>query len=95
MGLFVEEIDSSPYYFTEAETTRLVQWYELNDEVILGDEELKQVPLEEYRKIFNLSEDHPIIGSFKITKDQKDFFQKFLKHRMDFIKYEYWFWGGC
>lgn len=95
-GLFVEEIDSSPYYFTEEQTTRLVQWTKISDEVkvVVADEEIKQVPLEEYRKIFNLSEEHPVIGSFKITIEQKNFFQRFIEHRMDFNKYEYWFWGG-
>jgi hypothetical protein len=92
-GLLVEEC-RSPYYFAEEETTRMIQWNEIRDEIVVGDEELSGISLDEYRKIFNLSEEHPVIGSFEITEDQSCFFQRFLKHKMDFSKYEYSFWGG-
>jgi len=91
-GLFVEET-RSPYYFSEEETTRTVQWNDAN-KLVVGEEELTGIPLDEYRKIFNLSEEHPVIGSFEITNNQAIFIQKFMKHKMDFSKYEYGFWGG-
>lgn len=94
-GLFVEET-MSPYYFSDEETTRIVQWNEKNDEIklIVGEEELTGIPLKEFRKIFNLSEDHPVIGSFDITTKQAISIQKFMKNMMDFSKFEYEFWGG-
>ncbi|WP_239614656.1 DUF7683 domain-containing protein [Cohnella mopanensis] len=94
-GLFVEEF-SSPYYFEEKDTTRLVQWNEIDVEIkiVVGNEEIKDVPLEEYRKVFNLSDEHPVFGLFEITIERMDFFQKFLNHKMDFRKYEYGFWAG-
>lgn len=94
-GLFVEQIQS-PYFFSEEETTRVIQWNEIGDEtkVIMGEEELTGIPLDEYRRIFNLSAEHPAIGSFDIKQEQMDFLQKHLKHRMDFTMYEYGFWGG-
>ena len=93
-GLFVEPM-ISPYYFTEEETTRLVEWTEIADKnkLIVGDEELSGVALEEYRRILKLSEEHPVIGQFQILIDQKDFFQKRLEHVMDFTKYDYFFSG--
>jgi hypothetical protein len=93
-GLFVEKIQS-PYYFSEEETTRLIQWNEIGDETkVVVDEELLVIPLDEYRRIFSLSNEHPVIGSFDITEEQKEFFHRYLIHKMDFNKYEYGFWGG-
>lgn len=94
-GLFVEET-RSPYYIAEAETTRIVQWHGKNDgsKLIVGEEELTEIPLNELRKIFNLSEDHPVISSFDITTKQSISIQKFMKNKMDFSKFEYSFWGG-
>jgi len=94
-GLFVEKIQS-PHFFSEEETTRLIQWNEIGDEtkVVVGEEEITGIPLDEYRRIFNLSAEHPVIGSFDIKQEQTDFLQKYLKHKMDFNKYEYGFWGG-
>ena len=92
-GLFVERC-TSPYSITEDETIRQIEWSEVDTDVIVGEEELKNIPLYEYRKIFGLSETHPVIGSFKIKKEQVEFFQPFLKHKMDFEKYKYYFWGG-
>jgi hypothetical protein len=94
-GLFVEEFQS-PYYFSEEETTRLVQWNEIGAEpkVVVDVEELLGIPLQEYRRIFNLSEEHPVIGWFEILEGQRDFFQRYLNHKMDFNKYEYGFCGG-
>ncbi|SDW21926.1 hypothetical protein [Paenibacillus sp. CF384] len=94
-GLYVEEL-SSPYYFEEKDTTRLVQWSEVGVEIplVIGDEEIVNVPLEEYRKIFGLSEEHPVFGYFEITENYRDYFQLFLNHKMDFTKYEYGLWAG-
>ncbi|WP_313894134.1 hypothetical protein [Psychrobacillus sp.] len=94
-GLFVEET-KSPYYFSEEETTRTVQWNEQKDEhkLVVGEEEITDIHIDEFRKIFNLSKDHPVIGSFEITNKQAVFIQKFLNHKIDFSKYEYGFWGG-
>jgi len=92
-GLFAERIQS-PYFFSEEETTRLIQWNEIDDEIIVGDQELTDISLDEYRRIFNLSTEHPVIGSFEIKQEQMEFFQKHLNHQMDFNKYEYQFWGG-
>lgn len=93
-GLFVEPM-ISPYYFTEEETTRLVEWTEIADDnqLIVGDEELSGVPLEAYRIVLKLSEGHPVIGQFDISREHKNFFQELLKHEMDFTKYEYFFSG--
>ncbi|ATP39790.1 hypothetical protein CSE16_06825 [Solibacillus sp. R5-41] len=95
-GLFVEQF-TSPHAFSEEETTRQIQWNEIGDEskLIVGEEELKNIPLNEYQRIFNLSAEHPVIGSFDIKKEQLEFFQTFLKHKLNFDKYEYMFWGGC
>ena len=94
-GLFVEPVLRSPYYFTEEETTRLVEWTEIKaaDKIIVGGEELDGVPLEAYRNVLKLSEGHPVIGQFQIVIEQKNFFQELLKHKMDFTKYEYFFTG--
>jgi hypothetical protein len=94
-GLFVERIQS-PYFFSEEQTIRVIQWNEIGDEtkVVVDEEELTGIPLDEYRKIFNLSTEHPVIGSFDIKQEQTDFFQKYLKHKLDFNKFEYGFWGG-
>ncbi|MGM0974963.1 MAG: DUF7683 domain-containing protein [Bacillota bacterium] len=35
-----------------------------------------------------------VTGYFEIKQEQMEFFQSFLKHKMDFNKYEYGFWGG-
>lgn len=93
-GLFVEEM-SSPYYFSENEVTRTVQWNEKTDEdmSLVGEEKITGIPLDEYRKLFHLSEEHPVIGYFELTNNQADFLQKYLKHKMDFSKYEYGFCG--
>ena len=92
-GLFVERY-TSPYFIAEDEIVREIQWSEIGNALIMGEEELKNIPLNEYRKIFGLSETHPVIGSFKIKKEQVEFFQPFLNHKLDFEKYEYYFWGG-
>lgn len=94
-GLFVEEA-RSPYYFSEEETTRMVEWNEKDDDIgiVIGEEELTGIPLNEFRKIFNLSKDHPVIGSFNITTKEAKSIQKFMKTKIDFSKFEYKFWGG-
>lgn len=92
-GLFVEDF-KSPYYFSEEQTTRMIEWHEIDDNIIVGEEELVGIALDDYRKLFKVSEEHPVIGSFDITVEQSAFFQKFMKHKMDFNKYEYCFCGG-
>ncbi|MHC8520869.1 DUF7683 domain-containing protein [Rossellomorea sp. H39__3] len=52
------------------------------------------IPLDECRRIFRLSAGHPVTGAFDIPVEEKDFFQRFLEHKMDFDLYEYRFWGG-
>ncbi|WP_435531385.1 DUF7683 domain-containing protein [Pseudoneobacillus rhizosphaerae] len=47
-----------------------------------------------YRVNFNLSSEHPVIGYFDLSIKHKDFFQKYLKHKMNFDKHEYGLWGG-
>ncbi|MEI2367268.1 DUF7683 domain-containing protein [Niallia circulans] len=94
-GLFVETFQS-PYYFSEEETIRQVQWYEIDDPsmIIAGEEQLPAIPLDEYRSLFNLSSEHPVIGTFAINEGQLDFFQKHLQHNMDINKYAYSLWAG-
>jgi len=92
-GLFVEN-RTSPYFPLEEEAIREIQWSEIGDETVANTEEVKNIPLNECRTIFNLSDEHPVIGSFSIKNEHLKFFQKFLKHKMDFEKYEYSFWGG-
>jgi hypothetical protein len=74
----------------------LIEWSEIDAEVpiVIGQEEIKNVSLQENRNIFGLSEEHPVFGSFEITKDHKDFFQSKLNHKLDFTKYEYGLWAG-
>ncbi|MFC5587449.1 hypothetical protein ACFPRA_00820 [Sporosarcina soli] len=93
-GLFVEPFQS-PYYYTEEKTTRLVEWNEITDDskLIVGSEELIEVPIEEYQRVLKLSNEHPVIGQFNLSIEHKEFFQKLLKHEMDFTKYEYFFTG--
>lgn len=93
-GLFVEPF-TSPYNLSEEDTIRSVEWNEIaaDSKIIVGGEELNAVPLDEYRRVFNLSEEHPVIGQFDITVERKDFFQRLLKHKMDFTTYDYFFIG--
>ncbi len=92
-GLFVEQY-TSPYFIAEVEIVREIQWSEKGKSLIVGEEEVKNVPLDEYRIRFGLSDNHPVIGSFKIKKEHFEFFHALLTHKMDFVKYEYYFWGG-
>ena len=92
-GLFVERC-TSPYFIAEDQIIREIQWSEMGNNLIMGEEELKNIPLNAYRQIFGLSESHPVIGSFKIKKEQIEFFHPFLKHKMDFEKYDYYSWCG-
>lgn len=91
-GLFVENVKSP--FLSEQTIIRRIEWCGVNDDIIVGEEELKNIPLDEYRKMFNLTVEHPLIGSFKIEKEQQEFFQTFLIHKMDFNKFEYFFYGG-
>ncbi|WP_010098051.1 DUF7683 domain-containing protein [Ornithinibacillus scapharcae] len=92
-GLFVEEYQS-PYYLAEEDIMRTIEWTAKENESILGDEDLSMVPLKEFQKALNLSEDHPVVGSFRITSKNKDFFQQYMEHKLDFSKYNYFLFGG-
>lgn len=90
-GLYVESFQS-PYYLSQEEIIRVIQWGLIGDNVIAGEEELKKIPLKEYQNILNLSYEHPVTGMFKLNTQHKDFFQRFLSHKMDFSTYEYYLW---
>ncbi|QDQ02183.1 hypothetical protein FOH38_17775 [Lysinibacillus fusiformis] len=92
-NLFVEEYQS-PYYLTEEDIIRMVEWSAKNEEIVLGEEKLSNVPLKEIRKALNLSEEHPVVGSFPINSENKDVFQKYIKHKFDFSKHNYYLWSG-
>lgn len=92
-NLFVEQYQS-PYYLTEEDISRMVEWTDKNEEIVLGDEKLSNIDFKEIRKALNLSEEHPVVGSFSITNDNKDVFQKYIKHQFDFVKHHYYLWGG-
>lgn len=93
--LFVEQM-MSPYYLSEKNVIREVTWSLLKDKskFIQGREILKDISLEELQTIFQLSSIHPVTGSYKITEDNAKFFQKKIKHKMDFNKYEYYLLAG-
>lgn len=92
-NLFVEEYQS-PYYLSEENIIRMVEWTAKNEEIVLGEEKLLNIPLKEIQKALNLSEDHPVVGSFLINSENKDVFQKYIKHKFDFSKHDYYLWGG-
>ncbi|RTQ92497.1 DUF7683 domain-containing protein [Lysinibacillus telephonicus] len=90
-GLYVESFQS-PCYLSQEEIIRIMQWALIDDDSITGEEELKKIPLKEYQNILNLLDEHPVTGIFKLNTQHKDFFQRFLSHKMDFSKYEYYLW---
>jgi hypothetical protein len=94
-GLFVEE-ESSPYGISEEEIIWEIGWNRLKDEskILVGEEGVTGIPLDECRRIFCLSAGHPVTGAFEIPFEEKDFFQRFLEHKMDFDLYEYRLRGG-
>ena len=92
-NLFVEEYPS-PYYLTEEDIIRMVEWTAKNEGIVLGEEKLSNIPLKEVQKALNFSEDHPVVGSFLINSENKDVFQKYIKHKFDFSKYDYYLWSG-
>ncbi len=91
--LFVEQM-ISPYYLSEKNVIREVAWSFPGETIIEDSEILKDMSLEELRTIFQLSSIHPVTGSYKITEDNAKFFQKNIKHKMDFTKYEYYLLAG-
>lgn len=91
-GLFVEKM-KSPYYVTEDEIIREMVWNKIGEDSVVGEETVKGIDLDEFRKIFHLSSEHLVIGSFKIEKEHLDFFQKYVRHKIDLKKYEYSFWS--
>ncbi|CAG9621556.1 DUF7683 domain-containing protein [Sutcliffiella rhizosphaerae] len=91
--LFVESM-KSPYLLSERELIRTIAWNEVHSKIIIGEEELSNNLLDDYKKIFHLSEEHPVIGSFRIREEDREFFQPLIKHQMDFKKYEYFFNAG-
>lgn len=94
-GLFVEPMQSA-YYIAEDEITRSVAWSDISDEskIVVGEEVLKGIHLDEFRKIFHLSSKHPVTGSFEITEKHIDFFQKHMIHQINLDEYEYSFWSS-
>jgi len=84
----------SPYYLSEKNVIREVAWSFPGETIIEDSEILKDMSLEELRTIFQLSSIHPVTGSYKITEDNAKFFQKKIKHKMDFTKYEYYLLAG-
>ncbi len=91
--LFVEQM-MSPYYLSEKNVIREVAWSFPGDRIIEDSEILTDISLEELQTIFQLSSIHPVTGSYKITEDNAKFFQKKIKHKMDFTKYEYYLLAG-
>lgn len=91
--LYVEDYPS-PYHLVEEEVIRIVEWSAKGEEGIVGEERLQTVSLSELQKALHLSEEHPVIGSFRIKPDNKDFFQQFMNHKMDIAKYEYYLYCG-
>jgi hypothetical protein len=94
-GLFVEN-KPSPYRISEEEIIWEIGWNALKDEskILVGEEGVTGIPLDECRRIFCLSAGHPVTGAFEIPFEEKDFFQRFLEHKMDFDLYEYRLRGG-
>ena len=92
-GLFAE-CYPSPYQIGEEDIIRTVEWGLKEEETIVGDEEVKGILREELQRALKLSNEHPVTGSFSINASQKEFFQRYLKHEMDFEKYDYYLWGG-
>ena len=88
-NLFVEEV-ISPYYTEEKDMVRSMIWTNIEDDVVIGQEILRNISLKEYQKILRLSTLHPVTGSFSITKDNFEFFQSKMHHQMDFTKYNYY-----
>ncbi|RND01199.1 DUF7683 domain-containing protein [Lysinibacillus halotolerans] len=91
--LFVEDYPS-PYYLVEERVNRYIEWSVIGDEKIVGEERLQNVSLTELQKALHLSDEHPVIGSFTINPENKDFFQQFINHKIDLPKYEYYLYSG-
>ncbi|VXB16021.1 conserved hypothetical protein [Bacillus sp. 349Y] len=94
-GLFVEK-EASPYGVSEEDAIWEIGWNRLKGEskILVGEEDVTGIPLDECRRIFHLSAAHPVTGAFEIPREEKGFFQRYLKHEMDFDLYEYRLWGG-
>ena len=91
--LFVEQT-ISPYYLSEENVIREVAWSFHGERIIEDSEILTDISLEELQNILQLSSIHPVTGSYKITEDNAKFFQKKIKHKMDFTTYEYYLLAG-
>lgn len=94
-GLFVES-EPSPYGISEEDAIWEIGWNDLDDEskILVGKEDVTGIPLDECRRIFRLSAGHPMTGAFEIPREEKGFFQRYLKHQMNFDLYEYRLWCG-
>jgi hypothetical protein len=95
-GLFVENKPSPYGGISEEEIIWEIGWNALKDEskILVGEEDVTGIPLDECRRIFRLSAAHPVTGAFEIPREEKEFFQRYLKQEMDFDLYEYRLWGG-
>ncbi|UTE72069.1 hypothetical protein M1I95_17665 [Rossellomorea marisflavi] len=94
-GLFVES-EPSPYGISEEDAIWEIGWNDLDSEskILVGKEDVTGIPLDGCRRIFHHSADHPVTGAFDIPREEKEFFQRYLKHQMNFDLYEYRLWGG-
>ncbi|MCG7379134.1 hypothetical protein MH215_19140 [Paenibacillus sp. ACRSA] len=95
-NLSVEEC-ISPYYYEEKDVTRSIEWSEVDAEVaiVIGEEEIRDVTIWEYRNVLGLSEEHPVFGYFRITQAHQEFFQSKINHTLDFTKYRYGLHASC
>lgn len=92
-NIFIEQM-RSPYYIPEKNVKRTLEWNRNDESIIEGEELLVNVTLEEFRRELCLSNIHPVIGAFPISKEHLNFFQKNIKHKMDFSKYNYTLFAG-
>ncbi|KMJ59853.1 hypothetical protein AB685_03070 [Bacillus sp. LL01] len=91
--IFIEKMHS-PYYIPEKNVKRILEWNRKGESIIEGEELLMNITLEEFRRELCLSNIHPVIGAFPISKEHSNFFQKKIKHKMDFSKYNYTLFAG-
>jgi hypothetical protein len=73
----------------------LLEWFEKEGDKFIGEEKLKLLTAEEACNLIGLNpDDHPLMkGCYKISDNEKNIFQKFVKHKFDFYKHQYFI--GC
>ncbi|WP_404447996.1 hypothetical protein LG307_03155 [Sutcliffiella horikoshii] len=92
-SLFVEEM-RSPFYISEKDVKRTIEWSRIGGEIIEGEETLLKISLYEFRRELGISDNHPVIGVFPITKESSSFFRGKMNHNMDFNKNNYFLVAG-